>query len=108
MKQIDQLISNIRFPADYQRKIPSLDDLKSFKASELKNLLLYGLIPCSFDQLGALAKARIQAADFLHWLILYHEICAALNVSSIRIEDLDFVDRLIHVWLQLVPIFLGE
>lgn len=45
MRQVDEILSKICFPVDFKRKIPPLDKLASFKAFEMKNLFLYGLIP---------------------------------------------------------------
>lgn len=73
----------------------------------MKNLLLYGLIPCSAAHLNALGKARSAAADFFNWLLVFHEIAARLNSDCIFVDSLDFVDRLVAVWQEMLPEFLG-
>lgn len=107
LRKADAILSQIKFPLDFQRGIPSLDSLKTFKASEFKNLLLYGLIPSVKDLLLRRAELLPEAGDFLHWTILYHEIAVRLNSDSILIESLEFVERLIDTWQRLLPIFLG-
>lgn len=106
-RQIDQNLGRIRFPLDFQRGIPSLEHLNIFKAFELKNLILYGFIPCVKDPLHQRSKTMDEAGNFLHWAIIYHEISVRLNSDSIVIDSLPFVDKLIDVWQQLVPQFLG-
>lgn len=108
MGRVDAVLAQIKFPLDFQRQLPSLDNLKFYKASEFKNLLLYGLIPSTKDQLLQRAKAEPAAGDFLHWIVLYHEIVARLNSDSIVKTTLAFVDQLVRVWQQLLPEYLGE
>lgn len=108
LRRIDSILSQIKFPSDFQRQLPSLEQLSYYKATEFKNLLLYGLIPAIKTELLQKAKTSPEAGDFLHWIILYHEIISRLNCDSIAKDTLPFVEQLVSVWQQLLPDFLGD
>lgn len=98
----------MKFPVDFQRRIPSLETLAYFKASEHKNLLLYGILPALFKFLLDHQTRDDDVINFIHWIAIYIEIAVRLNADVIELDSLVLVDRLVEVWQQLLPEFLGE
>lgn len=109
LREMDKFISKIKFPVDFQRRIPSLENnLSYFKASEYKNLLLYGLIPALIEFILKHDITDPDVIDFCHWVAIYNEIAVCLNADIIGLSKLPSIDRLIDLWQESLPEFLGE
>lgn len=105
---MDDLLYTIKFPFDFQRRIPSLENLKNFKASEFKNLLLYGLVPAFGAFIIGNNVSESEMIDFFHWIAIYNEIAFRLNANQVDMNSLPVVDRLVTIWQKLIPYYLGE
>lgn len=64
MIDLDSIIGHIRFPHHFNRKVPPLNALRTFKASEMKNLLVYAVLPI-------IAPFMQDIPDFWHWIAIY-------------------------------------
>ena len=96
--QVSINLMNYRLPnQDYKRQLRSLDTIKSWKASELKLILLYGFI--SFID-------TLSVNLFAHFFFLSSAMRILIQPNSD--EEIDLAKELIAVFRELAPFFNGE
>lgn len=93
---IDKMHQDACFPHEFNRKVPSLSTLATFKASELKNFLVYTFLPAILPFISG-------NPDAFHWAALYVEIVRISNQPSIPSGDIDRMHELIRIWQKLIP-----
>lgn len=89
-------LSKMEFPAEFTRTIPSLDQLATFKASELKNLLSYAFVP-------ATAPFMEELSDYWHWAAAFVHAIRLLSQATVTESDARTAKALIDTWQQLIP-----
>lgn len=103
-KQLVELtgdLAKVQFPFEFNRTIPPLDRLATFKASELKNLLLYAFLP-------ATAPFMADLADHWHWVAIFVHAIRLLSQRLISEDDVQVSKILIGVWQELIPDLASE
>lgn len=89
-------MDKVQFPVEYNRTIPSLDQLAAFKASELKNLLLYAFLPATAPFMSVLT-------DYWHWSAAFIHAIRLLSQPLISEDDVQLAKILIGTWQELIP-----
>lgn len=84
---------------DFARDVRSLSDLTHFKATDLRQFVLYGGI--------VFLKGLVADHIYDHWLLL-HVAVRLLSVDSLTSDNIDTAERLLHKFVEQYPLIYGE
>lgn len=99
--KIDRMHQNAVFPHEFTRTVPSLANLSTFKATELKNLLCYTFLP-------SILPFSNSIPDAFHWAAVYVEIIRISSQTRIQLIDIEKLQKLINAFQKLIPVIMDE
>lgn len=96
----ERILAFDRFrPSDFARDVRSLNDLTHFKATELRQFLLYGGI--------VFLKGLVADHIYDHWLLL-HVAVRLLSTEGLTSDNIDTAERLFDKFVEQYPSIYGE
>lgn len=97
IQDLNSELELVKWPSEFSRTVPGLDHLANFKATELKNLLAYVLLPCT-------APFMDDVADFWHWAAIFVHAIRLLSKPVVTVDDVGLAKAMISTWQRLLPI----
>ncbi|KYQ53881.1 hypothetical protein ALC60_05490 [Trachymyrmex zeteki] len=88
-----------QIPAEFQRKVLDIDDLKNWKATQFRFFLLYG---------GVLVLRRVFPKDkYKHFCLLY-VACRLLFCDDLAVSNTEIAKKNLILFFRLLPKFYGR
>lgn len=99
-KLSERIVAFSRFrPSDFARDIRSLKDLQHFKATELRQFIMYGGI--------VFMKDLVADHIYDHWLLL-HVAVRLLSTENLTEHNIDTAEQLLYKYVDQYPSIYGE
>lgn len=97
---INDLISNVKWPHDFHKKVSLLENVNVFKASKMKNLSFYLILAITLP-----FYSMPENKNMWHWLAIYVEISQTITCDKVLKSVVENVEKLVTRWLKLLSHF---